>query len=345
MPRHRYATHRPELKKSLPDAAHAGGTRSRYALLVSAILHTSVLGMLSLLVYSSNNQPQSSLSMTIDDADDAAAMTLLPEVELTIPPATRSFSVAASLADSIEQPIQIPLSLLQSGETSEKAAAAAPTLKTQQAVTKIQGRVDKAGGKRGEVQFALAWQNVNDVDLHVIAPSGEHISYSHKRSQCKGHLDVDMNVHGDTTEPVENVRWLQRQAPTGRYTVIVNLFRVHAPWRGRKNPSETDYQLLASLGGESQLIEDAVGSATQLRVHRFQYAPRSLGFRRRTLLLKQMTRLQQSEQAQAEPLLDRAAAMSAGPSRERALREIVHRFPHTDAAIEALKLLTSDIQK
>ena len=58
----------------------------------------------------------------------------------------------------------------------------------------IQGRVEKAGGRSGEVQFSLAWKSLNDVDLHVIVPSGEHISFSHRTSKCKGNLDVYINA-------------------------------------------------------------------------------------------------------------------------------------------------------
>jgi hypothetical protein len=94
----------------------------------------------------------------------------------------------------------------------------------------IQGRVQKAGGRSGEVQFSLAWKSLNDVDLHVIVPSGEHISFSHRTSKCKGNLDVDMNAESAennpeqsfSEEPVENVRWLDRTGcpPINRLNVI-----------------------------------------------------------------------------------------------------------------------------
>jgi uncharacterized protein YfaP (DUF2135 family) len=40
----------------------------------------------------------------------------------------------------------------------------------------------------------IAWSNVNDLDLHVIEPSGEETSFSHRKSATGGELDVDINA-------------------------------------------------------------------------------------------------------------------------------------------------------
>lgn len=80
----------------------------------------------------------------------------------------------------------------------------------------IKARVTRAGGmyEGVDVRASLLWDNRNDLDLHVVAPSGEH-PYGHKRSRCGGWLDVDMNVNGETTKPVENVPLGQGQRTRG----------------------------------------------------------------------------------------------------------------------------------
>jgi hypothetical protein len=93
----------------------------------------------------------------------------------------------------------------------------------------IQQRVKAAGGmyEGVDIRASLIWNNRNDLDLHVITPSGEHIYYASKKASCGGWLDVDMNVRGDTYKPVENVRWAKGEAKPGRYQIYVQNFAFH----------------------------------------------------------------------------------------------------------------------
>jgi hypothetical protein len=80
----------------------------------------------------------------------------------------------------------------------------------------------------GDVRISLMWNNRNDLDLHVVDPRGEELSYQHPASQSGGLLDIDMNAAPPLRSPaVENVFWPDRGAPPGVYRVYVNHYRKH----------------------------------------------------------------------------------------------------------------------
>lgn len=89
----------------------------------------------------------------------------------------------------------------------------------------IKDKVKRAGGQVENVllRASLAWNNTDDLDLHMREPGGFHIYHGSKRS-ASGYLDVDMNVSGETREPVENIRYA-RQLPIGEYRLVVHQFR------------------------------------------------------------------------------------------------------------------------
>ncbi len=140
----------------------------------------------------------------------------------------------------------------------------------------IKARVTSAGGmyEGVDVRASLLWDNRNDLDLHVIAPSGDHIYYGNKRSSCGGWLDVDMNVGGETTKPVENVRWPKGQAPAGRYKVYVQNFRFHEP-----KAEPTRFKVEIEVAGEIKHIEGEISPSGQTKdasnvvVASFDYDP------------------------------------------------------------------------
>lgn len=321
------------------------------AVLASAAVHGALLLVLSFVVLSRIVNTTPVVTVLFDRTGDGKEAKFEELAELRPQPLETSTVKAAGTDVSTILPETQPnlaATFLPNAGIAEDAASmpqpgasglrqADPTV-----VSAIQDRVSKAGGRKGEVQFALAWKNDNDVDLHVIAPSGERICHNHRDSRCEGELDVDMNVRGESFEPVENIRWLRRKAPSGRYTVIINLFNVNS---SRARQGHTEYQLLASLGKESEIVEDAVSASQSVVVHRFRYVPSIYSDKRRSLMLDQMDRQQVQEEERAQILLARALELDKGDARDERLREITSRYPHTDAAIEALKLMSNRATK
>jgi len=82
-------------------------------------------------------------------------------------------------------------------------------------------RMEREKCNSGELHASLIWNDIADLDLHVITPSGEHMYFAHKESRCGGWLDRDMNAGGEASkEPIENIFWAS--SPSGRYRIYVN---------------------------------------------------------------------------------------------------------------------------
>ena len=109
-------------------------------------------------------------------------------------------------------------------------------------------RLEREGGASGDVQISLAWDDYNDLDLHLFCPSGERIYFNNKKSECGGHLDVDMNVRPVSKTPVENVVWAGN-APLGTYKVGVHFYKHH---RKRRTKRVCKYRLRVVTHGRSR---------------------------------------------------------------------------------------------
>lgn len=94
----------------------------------------------------------------------------------------------------------------------------------------IKERVKSAGGSvTGDLRCSLAWSNADDLDIHIMEPSGKHIYYSARQSAITGGtLDVDMNAGSRTNKinPVENITWPDRdRMEEGEYKLQVHNFQ------------------------------------------------------------------------------------------------------------------------
>ncbi len=119
----------------------------------------------------------------------------------------------------------------------------------QRAMSELQARLAREGAQSSDVQISLMWNNYNDLDLHVVCPSGERIHGGNKKSGCGGELDVDANVRAETRKPVENVFWEDGSAPAGKYQVYVHYYKKH---NKRRSKDPTKFQIIANQGGDPQ---------------------------------------------------------------------------------------------
>ncbi len=137
--------------------------------------------------------------------------------------------------------------------------------------TEISSRLSRAGGQTGQIRATLIWNNRNDLDLHMITPTGEEIFYGNSLSASGGQLDVDMNVNGETTKPVENIFWsIHSDPPEGPYEVFVRNYGYHEPLRG-----ETEFIVDLKFGSETSRFEGTVkgtGQRSDVVAFRFNYA-------------------------------------------------------------------------
>ena len=123
-------------------------------------------------------------------------------------------------------------------------------------------RLEREGGKSGSVQVSLAWDDYNDLDLHLFCPSGERIYFNNRNSECGGELDVDMNVKPVSKTPVENVVWTSNP-PKGAYKVGVHFYKHH---RKRKTKKSCKFRIRVSLYGKIQEYSGVIkyGKAMQM---------------------------------------------------------------------------------
>ena len=119
---------------------------------------------------------------------------------------------------------------------------------------RLRERLERSGAMSGEVQISLMWENYNDLDLHVVCPSGERIHGGNRNSKCGGILDVDANIKPESKEPVENVVW-PSDPPSGLYRVYVHHYQFH---KKRRTKDPTKFEVVVHANGEYTEYEAAL---------------------------------------------------------------------------------------
>lgn len=133
-----------------------------------------------------------------------------------------------------EQPSETLSSILDGIANGVAANTLSKNTKSRNGGGDIANRLANAGAQTGAVQISIAWDTIDDVDLHVQwgAPrtvgATEYINFVNKRGQqTNGFLDVDMNAtqNGASLMPVENVFYPDGRNVAGTYTIGVHLYR------------------------------------------------------------------------------------------------------------------------
>lgn len=144
-------------------------------------------------------------------------------------------------------------------------------------------KVKAAGGRvEGELRVSLEWYNYDDLDLHVVEPTGgttrfgrsSEIYFSNKRSEISGGtLDVDANGGGATTrEPVENIIFPSAgKMQEGLYKVYVNQFH-------RRETIDTGFAVEVECQGELFTFTQDKSPTGKLLIATFDYS-RTKGIR------------------------------------------------------------------
>ncbi len=134
----------------------------------------------------------------------------------------------------------------------------------------IKERVKRAGGNvDAHMRFSLSWNYYDDLDIHVVEPSGNEIFYGNKRSYgSSGWLDVDMNVSPDTLEPVENIAWSDAsRIQKGKYTVFVENFN-------KRDMGASGFEVQIEIDGQTSLFvyDKPLIDKQRIIVMRFNYS-------------------------------------------------------------------------
>lgn len=146
----------------------------------------------------------------------------------------------AELAAAEEQRLA-EIRAAQEKEALERRKAAS------RALDELRARLEREGARSSDVQVSLMWNNYNDLDLHVVCPSGERIHGGNRKSACGGELDVDANVRPDSRKPIENVVWPEGEAPAGTYQVFAHYYKKH---KKRRSKDPTKFQVIANAYGD-----------------------------------------------------------------------------------------------
>ena len=141
-----------------------------------------------------------------------------------------------------------------------------PDLPEQRGANEIDRRLDAAQAQLGDMNVALAWNTLSDVDLAVTCPNGVKINYENRNPRnCNGSLDVDANVRQSesTRTPIENIFFADPQV--GTYRIEVNLYKYRA------GPERQPFDIQLRIGDDAHRHSGWVSRSSPTWSTTFEY--------------------------------------------------------------------------
>jgi hypothetical protein len=219
-------------------------------------------------------------------------------------------------------------------QTARDAEAIQSKQAAQAAMKDLQARLDREGARSSDVQVSLMWNNFNDLDLHIVCPSGERIHGGNKISKCGGELDVDANVRPESKKPVENVYWPEGTAPAGKYQVYVHHYKKHKKRRA-KDPTKFQVIINSLSDEDNDGIPDVMEYKASLShgdpimlVATFEVPTMAERHRRKQALEDQLSALERGEDVDVESL---ATPQEASAGSKELLNELNERLQREGA--------------